>query len=63
MHTAETDQLGIVRACAQRAALARNNAVEAREQAERAIHTLPENSRLGCALKTSKQAAKRLQES
>ena len=58
-----TDQLGMSALALSEAALARNNAVEAREQAERAIHTLPENSPAWLRAQDIKQAAKRLQES
>ena len=58
-----TDQLGMAALALGESALARNNAAEARAQADRAIRILPENSPAWLRAQDIKRAAKRLEES
>jgi predicted Zn-dependent protease len=57
-----TDQLGMSALALSESALARNNPVEAKEQADRAIKILPENSPAWLRAQDIKSTAKRLQE-
>ena len=58
-----TDQLGMSALALSESALARNNAAEAKAQADRAMHILPENSPAWLRAQDIKSAAKRLEES